>query len=386
MTNVTTNTSVTAKTWIACKLKDNAAITAKANEIAALFAGFVSRAERTLHIAIYDFRLDEAQGSTVIGALNALAERGVDVRVAYFEQPAKKNPRDDGGDPSPGTTERDFKRFHPKIQHKAIKGVEIADLPPSVKKEPIEGGGHLMHSKYMIRDGASVWMGSANFTTDAWSIQDNNVVQLTSPDIAKCYETDFEELWRTGRIAGTGKNDLGKATVEGHELAVAFSPGEGKTAESEIADVIHGAQHTVAIASMVISSGAILSALTDAVRRGVKVTGVYDGPEMRMVESEFAKSAKSADKKRQWDVLKPKLVAKWSVPYAPSAPHNFMHNKLVVVDGKLVATGSFNFSENATHNAENVVTLHDPALAAQYAAYVGQLVATYENDRPARAA
>lgn len=61
--------------------------------------------------------------------------------------------------------------------------------------------------------------------------------------------------------------------------------------------------------------------------------------------SDFAKSTTSACKGAQWATIAKYLVAKWSIPYAPNAPHNFMHNKLAVIDDKLVVTGSFNFSE-----------------------------------------
>jgi phosphatidylserine/phosphatidylglycerophosphate/cardiolipin synthase-like enzyme len=57
-------------------------------------------------------------------------------------------------------------------------------------------------------------------------------------------------------------------------------------------------------------------------------------------------------------------------------PHNFMHNKVVVADGTS-ATGSFNFSANATRNAENVLRIDNSDLADQYAAYVDGLVQRY---------
>jgi phosphatidylserine/phosphatidylglycerophosphate/cardiolipin synthase-like enzyme len=44
-----------------------------------------------------------------------------------------------------------------------------------------------------------------------------------------------------------------------------------------------------------------------------------------------------------------------------------MHNKFLVVDGQVVETGSFNFTKAAAEkNAENVVVLHDPAVAQRY--------------------
>ena len=69
-----------------------------------------------------------------------------------------------------------------------------------------------MHNKYVIRDGmtpeAAVWMGSANFTDGAWSLQENNVLILNSPDLAQYYDTDFWELFTSGSIT-TGRNDTG---------------------------------------------------------------------------------------------------------------------------------------------------------------------------------
>lgn len=52
--------NATAKTWVGCQVSDTACITSQAQQIANLFAGFVKLAKHSLHIAIYDFRLDSA--------------------------------------------------------------------------------------------------------------------------------------------------------------------------------------------------------------------------------------------------------------------------------------------------------------------------------------
>jgi phosphatidylserine/phosphatidylglycerophosphate/cardiolipin synthase-like enzyme len=45
------------------------------------------------------------------------------------------------------------------------------------------------------------------------------------------------------------------------------------------------------------------------------------------------------------------------------------HNKVMVIDGTIVITDSFNFAAAAqTHNAENLLILEDYALAAKYRA------------------
>jgi phosphatidylserine/phosphatidylglycerophosphate/cardiolipin synthase-like enzyme len=44
-----------------------------------------------------------------------------------------------------------------------------------------------------------------------------------------------------------------------------------------------------------------------------------------------------------------------------------MHDKFIVVNGATLETGSFNFTSAAEHhNAENVLVLHDPAVAQRY--------------------
>jgi phosphatidylserine/phosphatidylglycerophosphate/cardiolipin synthase-like enzyme len=53
--------------------------------------------------------------------------------------------------------------------------------------------------------------------------------------------------------------------------------------------------------------------------------------------------------------------------HAHHAEHAIAHNKVIIIDGELIITGSFNFTKAAQEkNAENVLSIRDPALAAQY--------------------
>ena len=48
--------------------------------------------------------------------------------------------------------------------------------------------------------------------------------------------------------------------------------------------------------------------------------------------------------------------------------HAIAHNKVIVVDGHTVLTGSFNFTKAAEeNNAENLLVIHDSSLATSYA-------------------
>lgn len=49
-----------------------------------------------------------------------------------------------------------------------------------------------------------------------------------------------------------------------------------------------------------------------------------------------------------------------------SKSYNYMHNKYIISDRKLILTGSYNFSLNARKNAENVIILYDLDIVNKY--------------------
>ena len=49
------------------------------------------------------------------------------------------------------------------------------------------------------------------------------------------------------------------------------------------------------------------------------------------------------------------------------ARHRIMHDKVIIIDGKTVITGSYNFSKNAElHNSENLLIIRSPELTEKY--------------------
>ena len=365
-----------------------AAIEAQANEVANVLVEFIESATQTLDVCIYDFRLNLSDVSDkIVAAINGAAGRGVTVRVAYDANEKSdteliKQFQGAGGDPAPTGTQAFLAQSleHP-VQTKAIAEVEIHD---EVSAEPINPSSHIMHHKYMVADagtdGASVLMGSTNFTVDAWALQENNIVTLASRDLAAQYTKDFDELWTTTKLTGTGKGNLGSVSIGGTDVEYAFAPGEGSAIETLIAQAIAGATTRLRVASMVTSSPDILTALKTQIDAGMDFKGVYDEGETQGVLKQWQKSATGADKAALLEAVIGRMVAKNSLRFDPTHTdnaHNFMHDKVVVADDTLV-TGSFNFSANAAHNAENVLTFKDAGLADAYAGYIDQLAARYE--------
>jgi len=338
------------------------------------FAEFVNAAKSSLHICIYDFRLTPALGNPILDALKKKAKAGVRVRIAFDQGKAAvaagiQTFEALGGDPAPVGT-------------KAYLEQAFADS--EVKLFPIDPGSHIMHNKYIVRDigtpDATVWMGSANFTDDAWTYQDNNIVQLASPALATYYETDFQDLCNQGKISSTGVNDKGTVKLGSIEIDAAFSPGEGAAIDQVISSQISSARQRIKIASMVITSHSILGALNDAIQHHQvkEFGGTYDATQMDKTVAQWMKSQNSGGIAETFKAVASHLAGKHSVPYEPSGKHNFMHNKVVVCDNAVV-TGSFNFSRNAAMNAENILVIHDAAIADQYSQYIDQLIAAYSH-------
>jgi len=50
-----------------------------------------------------------------------------------------------------------------------------------------------------------------------------------------------------------------------------------------------------------------------------------------------------------------------------------MHNKILIIDNKTVVTGSYNFSENAEANDENMLVIESPQVATAYTNYFDAL-------------
>jgi phosphatidylserine/phosphatidylglycerophosphate/cardiolipin synthase-like enzyme len=112
--------------------------------------------------------------------------------------------------------------------------------------------------------------------------------------------------------------------------------------------------------------------LMEVLDRGeLELWGVYDRTQIDGVVEQWADQPHV-----QWKVdavhrllREAELVGKQSEPYRPGHSHNFMHNKLLIVDD-MVITGSYNLSHAAQRNAENMLAIDNPALAADAIEYV----------------
>ena len=111
------------------------------------------------------------------------------------------------------------------------------------------------------------------------------------------------------------------------------------------------ARQTILVQAYSFTSAPIAAALVDASRRGVRVEAVLD------------KSNKTG-RYSEADFLVNSQIPSWI-----DDRHAIAHNKVMVIDNNTVLTGSFNFTKAAEeNNAENLLILRSPELAARYTA------------------
>ena len=130
---------------------------------------------------------------------------------------------------------------------------------------------------------------------------------------------------------------------------VYFSPHGGCT--EAVVDALNSAKTTILVQAYSFTSAPIANALVNAKHRGVEVLIILD-------KSQRTEHYSSAD-----------FVAHEGIPTWIDVKPAIAHNKVVVIDGHVVVTGSFNFTKAAEEkNTENLLVIDDPELAFKYTA------------------
>lgn len=135
--------------------------------------------------------------------------------------------------------------------------------------------------------------------------------------------------------------------VNAHQINVCFSP--GNQCEHKIIEAINLAQSEILIQAYVLTSQPIASALINAYKRGISIRILYDG------KGSFQKYSQIPFLRQNGIEAKIDKV------------QGLAHNKILIIDEKILITGSYNFSKAANHrNSENLLIINDFSLAKIY--------------------
>ena len=132
------------------------------------------------------------------------------------------------------------------------------------------------------------------------------------------------------------------------DIQVYFSPDGGCT--EAVVRELGKAKSTVLVQAYSFTSAPIAKALVEAKKRGVKIQVILD-------KSQRTEKYSSAT-----------FFQNVGIPTFIDDKHAIAHNKVMVIDGHVVITGSFNFTKAAEEsNAENLLVIDDVQLAQKYA-------------------
>lgn len=278
----------------------------------------IEGAQRTIHIAAFEFDLEP-----VAEALIAARERDVQVQWVTDDTYGIEADEDDGHD------------LFPRLKKAGIK----------VKDDDRTA---LMHNKFWVFDGQTVWTGSTNITANGSFRNNNNAIVIAVPEVAAMYEREFAEMWK-GQFGPTSPStvDDQRVIVSGTPVEILFA------AEDDVIErlvpLVQSAQSSIRFMAFSFTHDEIGKAMLARAKAGVDVQGIF---ETRGSETEYSEL---------------RALYCGGLPVRQDGNPGTFHHKVIVIDDQTVVTGSLNFSENADEsNDENVVVVTNPEIAARY--------------------
>jgi phosphatidylserine/phosphatidylglycerophosphate/cardiolipin synthase-like enzyme len=136
--------------------------------------------------------------------------------------------------------------------------------------------------------------------------------------------------------------------AQAESIRVYFSPNGGCT--DAILKQISQAKTEILLQAYSFTSKPIAQALIRAKQRGVKITAVLD----------------KSNRSQQYSAAT--FLKNMEIPVFIDDQHAIAHNKIMIIDNRVVITGSFNFTAAAENkNAENLLVIEDlPDLTRAY--------------------
>jgi phosphatidylserine/phosphatidylglycerophosphate/cardiolipin synthase-like enzyme len=208
----------------------------------------------------------------------------------------------------------------------------------------------LMHDKFVVIDRSEVWMGSMNFTDNGAYEDDNNLLRIRSTKIAENYITEFNEMFADDQF-GTDTLALTpnpRVTIDNVPLDIYFSPDDN--VDDSLLELLGNAQHSIYFMAYSFTSDPLGDAIRARAADGVAVSGVMDESQVKSNVGTEYDAFRQAGLNVRTDGI-----------------NGLMHHKVIVIDGQIVVTGSYNFTASAEErNDENLIVIYDPAIAMEY--------------------
>ena len=209
-----------------------------------------------------------------------------------------------------------------------------------------------MHNKFCIIDNGLVLTGSMNPTNNGAKLNNNNIIITNSRFIAENYEDEFNELWNGVYASGDNvkynKINSNNVIVENYFCPedCTFKYGGGI---NKIINLVNNAEKSVKVASFSFTHEELADELLKADIKGVDVSVLIERRQRNVMNSQYER------------------LRDFGVDIKVDGNKYNMHNKFVIIDDKIVITGSPNYSWSGNNrNDENMVVIYNEGLAQKY--------------------
>lgn len=252
-------------------------------------------------------------------------------------------------------------------------------------------GSGLMHHKFVIVDGKTVIVTSANFTLSGThgDLDEpesrgnaNNLLKIESSQLARLFTQEFNLMWGDGPGGepdsqfGTKKpyRRVENVTVGNTPVFVQFAPTpRSQTWENSvnglIAKTLTESKKSINFALFVFSDQRLVDVMETTVQRPITLRGIIDpgfayrnySEMLDMMGVAAVSNCKYEAENRPWK----QPISTVGVPNL--SPGDKLHHKFGIVDNQVVIAGSHNWTEAAnTTNDETLIVIKNPAVAAHF--------------------
>jgi phosphatidylserine/phosphatidylglycerophosphate/cardiolipin synthase-like enzyme len=251
------------------------------------------------------------------------------------------------------------------VESDSLDRVEIQELIAAGIPVVEDQSESLMHNKFLVIDGGEVWTGSMNLTVNGAYRHLNNLIRIRSTRMAENFQQEFEEMYEDGYFGEISLNNTPhpRISLDGIGIETYFSPDDSPA--YRIIDLILEAEESIDFMYYSFTSDGIADAILFQATQGIEVRGVFDSyQDQAGIGGEFQRLSQAG-----LNVLL-------------DAHPEKLHHKVLIIDQKIVITGSYNLTKSAeTKNDENLLVIHDPGIAG---VYLGEFEWIYEDASYAR--
>ena len=208
----------------------------------------------------------------------------------------------------------------------------------------------LMHDKFMVIDKSEVWMGSMNFTDSGAYDDNNNFMRIRSTKIAEDYSKEFNEMFLDNKFGEevVPETPNPTVTIDGTRLDIYFSPDDGVL--SALVPLLESAQENIFFLAYSFTSNQLGDIVREKADAGLTVAGVMDEEQVNSNQGTEFDPFRQADLDVRIDGIE-----------------GLLHHKVFIIDQKIVAFGSYNFSQSAEErNDENLIIVYNSVIAQQF--------------------